>query len=81
MNRFQEKAGFSAATRIYDIATPAVLPADAVRKSDVIDLTSKMRPDGTLDWNPPAGRWVVLRLGYSLTGARNSPAWITHITF
>jgi hypothetical protein len=33
-----------------------------------------MRPDGTLDWTPPAGNWVVLRIGYSLTGARNSPA-------
>ena len=48
--------------------------ADAIRKADVIDLTSKMRADGTLDWTPPAGRWVVLRIGYSLTGARNSPA-------
>jgi (4-O-methyl)-D-glucuronate---lignin esterase len=33
-----------------------------------------MHPDDTLDWTPPAGRWVVLRFGYSLAGARNSPA-------
>jgi hypothetical protein len=33
-----------------------------------------MRADGTLDWTPPAGRWVVLRFGYSLTGHQNSPA-------
>ncbi len=74
MNRFQEKAAFSAATGLYDMATPPCPAAAAVRKADVIDLTSKMRPDGTLDWTPPAGRWVVLRFGYSLTGARNSPA-------
>ncbi len=74
VNRFQEKAAFSAAIGIYDMATPAVPPADAIPKFDVLDLTSKMRPDGTLDWTPPPGRWVVLRLGYSLTGARNSPA-------
>ncbi len=74
VNRFQEKAAFSTATGIYDMATPAVQSADAVHKSDVIDLTSKMRPDGTLDWTPPSGRWVVLRMGYSLTGARNNPA-------
>ncbi len=74
VNRFQEKAAFSAATGIYALATPAVPAADAVRRTDVIDLTSRMRPDGTLDWTPPAGRYVVLRLGYSLTGARNSPA-------
>ncbi len=71
VNRFQEKAGFSAATGIYALPTPAT---EGVRKSDVIDLTAKMRPDGSLDWTPPAGRWVVLRLGCSLTGARNSPA-------
>ena len=27
-----------------------------------------MQPDGTLDWTPPAGQWVVLRMGYSLAG-------------
>ena len=33
-----------------------------------------MRPDGTLDWTPPAGNWVVLRFGYSLLGITNHPA-------
>ncbi len=40
----------------------------------MIDLTGKMRPDGTLDWDAPAGKWIVLRLGYSLTGEVNHPA-------
>jgi len=74
VNRFQEKAAFSAAIGIYDMATPSVPAADAIGKADVIDLTSKMRADGTLDWTPPAGSWTVLRIGCSLTGARNSPA-------
>ncbi len=74
VNRFQEKAAFSAATNIYAMATPAVPPADAIRKGDVVDLTSRMRADGTLDWTPPAGNWVVLRIGYSLTGQQNRPA-------
>jgi hypothetical protein len=74
VNRFQEKAAFSAATNIYSMATPPVPASEAVRKADVIDLTSKLRPDGTLDWTPPAGRWIVLRVGYSLTGHQNSPA-------
>jgi hypothetical protein len=72
VNRFEDKAAFAATIGLYDMATPAF--HDAVPKSDVVDLTSKMRPDGTLDWTPPAGRWVVLRLGYSLTGHQNSPA-------
>ena len=33
-----------------------------------------MRPDGTLDWTPPSGKWVVLRFGYSLLGVTNHPA-------
>ncbi len=56
------------------MATPAVPEADAIRKEEVIDLTSRMRPDGTLEWTPPPGRWTVIRLGCSLTGARNNPA-------
>lgn len=74
VHRFQEKAAFSAASNIYAIATPPVAADQAVRAASVVDLTARMRPDGTLDWTPPAGRWVVLRIGCSLTGRQNSPA-------
>ena len=33
-----------------------------------------MQPDGSLKWTPPAGRWAVLRFGYSLLGITNHPA-------
>ncbi len=33
-----------------------------------------MAADGTLDWDVPPGKWTILRLGYSLTGAKNRPA-------
>ena len=33
------------------------IPNAAVKKGDVIDLTSRTRADGSLDWTPPAGRW------------------------
>jgi hypothetical protein len=74
VNRFEEKAAFVPQGDLYAFATPAVDAADAVRKTDVIDLTAKMRPDGTLDWTPPEGEWVVLRFGYSLLGITNHPA-------
>jgi len=74
VNRVEEKAAFSPAAGLYSQATPEVPASDTVRKADVIDLTSRMRPDGTLDWTPPAGQWVVLRLGYSLIGTPNHPA-------
>jgi hypothetical protein len=74
VNRFEEKAAFVTKRDLYGFATPPVAESDAVRKSTVIDLTSKMRPDGTLNWTPPPGEWVVLRFGYSLLGSTNAPA-------
>ncbi len=74
VHRFEEKAAFATLGVLSEVPTPAVAPDDAVRKGDVVDLTTKMRPDGTLDWAPPAGRWAVLRMGYSLLGRQNAPA-------
>ena len=74
VNHFEEKAAFVPEPDLYGYATPAVDAASAIRKSDVIDLTSKMQADGTLDWTPPDGNWVVLRIGYSLLGITNHPA-------
>ena len=74
VNHLQEKAAFTPEADLYGYATPEFAPTDAVAKSDVVDLTSKMQPDGTLSWTPPAGDWVVLRLGYSLLGITNHPA-------
>ncbi len=74
VNRFQEKAAFVTAPDVYGFATAPVLAAETVRKADVVDLTAKMRPDGTLDWTPPAGKWTVIRMGYSLLGITNHPA-------
>lgn len=78
INRFEDKAAFAVGTDLYAAATPAA-PADTViAQQDVIDLTAKMRADGSLNWQPPgdesSAEWIVLRMGYSLTGACNSPA-------
>jgi hypothetical protein len=46
-----------------------------VAKSSVVDVTELMdATTGRLQWTPPARRWVVVRLGYSLTGHQNRPA-------
>jgi hypothetical protein len=74
VNRFEEKAAFEPMPDLYQFATPEVAADDAIRKSEVIDLTSKLRPNGTLDWTSPVGAWVVLRFGYSLLGITNHPA-------
>ena len=74
VNRWQDKAAFSTLGDLYSFATPHADADQTVAKSDVIDLTSKMQKDGTLNWTPPPGNWVVLRFGYSLLGITNHPA-------
>jgi hypothetical protein len=74
VNHFEEKAAFVPEDDLYKFASPSVDAQDAIAKSDVVDLTSKMSADGKLDWTPPAGDWVVVRLGYSLLGITNHPA-------
>ncbi len=50
-------------------------PADAVvDRGRIIVLTELLGEDGTLRWTVPAGRWTILRLGHTPTGAMNQPA-------
>jgi hypothetical protein len=74
VNEFEKRAGYANTSDYYAIPNPDVAPQYIVSQGDVIDLTSRMKPDGALDWTPPAGKWMVLRIGYSLTGHENGPA-------
>jgi hypothetical protein len=72
---FEAKAGFSPSVLEGGATAPATVQAGAlINPAKVVDLTGKLRPDGTLDWAPPKGRWTIIRLGWSLTGAVNAPA-------
>ena len=73
VDQFEAKAGFAIA-RDYDALGEPDRGAVGVDPSRVIDLTGKMRPDGSLDWTPPKGRWRVIRFGSSLLGTTNHPA-------
>jgi hypothetical protein len=74
VNHFEEKAVFATTPDLYGYATQPIPEGQAISRADVMDLTSRMQPDGTLDWTPPPGEWVVLRFGYSLLGVTNHPA-------
>ena len=74
VHQFEEKAGFQQMPDLYGFATPEFDTSDVIEKTDIIDLTRQLHPDGTLDWTPPPGRWSVLRIGYSLIGTTNHPA-------
>nr|WP_301952397.1 MULTISPECIES: glycosyl hydrolase [unclassified Rathayibacter] len=66
------KAGFGAAPDYYALERPG--RGSAIDPLDVIDVTSRVDESGVLRWQPPAGRWRILRFGASLTGATNGPA-------
>ncbi len=74
INQFERKAGYAVTTNLENIFTPVVSPELTINESDIIVLTDQMQEDGTLNWTPPAGKWNVIRIGYSLTGHENSPA-------
>ena len=85
VDRWEEKAGFNFFYDYRAAPTPSIpgghpghplagRGSSAIQRDDIVDLTSKMDKDGTLHWDVPAGKWTILRLGYSLTGARNRPA-------
>ena len=77
VNEFEKKARPSQHLRAISTRSTAqagFAPGSAVDPAKIVVLTDKMRPDGTLVWNPPAGNWTVLRMGYSLTGSENHPA-------
>lgn len=55
--------------------SPQDIPdAVCVDPATVLDLTAKLRSDGTLDWTPPPGRWRILRIGSTTNGRENSAA-------
>ena len=74
VNRFEDKAGWSTTAGLADMLTPSADPDAIIGVKDVLDITDLMRPDGTLRWVAPPGRWRILRLGWSLTGKLNNPA-------
>jgi alpha-L-rhamnosidase len=74
VNRFEAKAGFVPTVDFAASPTPEIGADSIINSSEVVDLTNRLRSDDTLDWTPPPGHWIILRIGYSLTGQTNGPA-------
>lgn len=73
INDIQGKSG--AQWAISRRLTPRDVPDDVcIRLSDIVDLTGRLHPDGTLQWTAPPGRWRILRIGCTTTGSVNSAA-------
>ena len=74
VHHWRGKAGF--AWRSSDWTTRKQVPdCTAVDANKIINLTEKLKEDGSLCWKAPAGnRWVLHRIGYTTTGKTNGPA-------
>jgi hypothetical protein len=57
-----------------DPSDKAVDKSAVIDKSKIINLTSKMSADGTLNWAAPVGDWTILRFGHTPNGTENRPA-------
>ena len=56
-------------------ATYPVLPADStIAKDRIVMLTGESCKNGRVNWNVPAGKWTLLRIGHTTTGKDNHPA-------
>ena len=61
------------ATFYRDIAVMAVPDKPDVQVDEILDLSAQMDSPGTLDWNAPAGRWNVYRIGHAPTLSNPHP--------
>ncbi len=74
INRWEEKAWFRHLFEYESVPTLEVSKNRLIKEQYLINLTSKLDKNGKLVWKIPEGKWDILRLGYSLTGAKNRPA-------
>lgn len=73
IDRFEAKAGYDIVPDFHALSD-GLADDPGVAPQQVIDLTSRLKPDGSLDWRPPRGNWRIVRMGYSLIGTMNHPA-------
>lgn len=59
-----------------DVMNPVLEPWQSqeddrpIAVQEVINITDKMSADGHLEWNVPAGKWIILRTGHRMTGSK-----------
>lgn len=71
-NHWSEDARVAGQRPFHDVAVLAVPDRAGFSANEVVDLTSKMDTDGHVVWNPPAGKWKILRFAQIPTDARDS---------
>lgn len=85
---YEEKAFFYRAPYSSAVVKPFLLPTDsalnnydAIPSNEILNLTDKMDRDGKLNWQPKAGKWVVMRFVSRNNGSITRPAPIPGLGF
>ena len=74
IENIQAKAAFEP-DKVSSGADYGVIPPNAViAAGSISNLTGRMDGAGRLSWEVPPGKWTILRLGHTVTGADNHPA-------
>lgn len=70
IHQYQAKNGsvWRVARETYD---GAVTISNAVPLENILNLSSKMDAAGNLNWTPPAGNWIIVRIGHTSQGHTN----------
>ncbi len=53
----------------------------AISMEEIVDVSSYLKPDGTLEWKVPGGNWTIMRFGSRNNGAVTRPAPIPGVGF
>lgn len=71
INQYEGKNG--SVWRVSNRSTEAEISTDlCIPFNRLINITDRLKPDGTLNWTPPAGSWTILRVGHTSTGHTNA---------
>jgi len=73
-NNWESEAGWTLRSIVRINEHPQQSPESFVKHNQIVDISSSMDKDGNLNWQPPAGKWTVLRIGNVNSGKKNSPA-------
>jgi hypothetical protein len=73
IQNIQSKAGFNGGA-VLSSGNADDSTAGAIQQREMVDVTSKLTATGKLNWRVPAGKWIILRVGYTPTGVKNHPA-------
>lgn len=52
-------------------SAPAGVP---IPLEKIVDLTGRIKPDGSLEWEAPPGEWTIFRIGHGWNGSKPGPA-------